>query len=197
SSKISPIVNIKLVAQRSTTVPGLIDVICRKKCLQISPFLSSNNNSVVGEDHRPNLVLPIERDPTVLRFSPLWLTDLENSYEFGFAHQFGHQLYRNDSDVVPNHNSPREAMNKCQNVSIMSFDQNRRLIQHFGYKSTLNSTIQEMLNNPRAMLFQFPEHWGETEDYHFLRSSRSGMCSDLNKLTRRRFRNLNTKEISK
>ncbi|CAG7830372.1 unnamed protein product [Allacma fusca] len=27
-----------------------------------------------------------------------------------------------------------------------------------------------MLDNPRARLFEFPDHWGAIEDYHFLRN---------------------------
>ncbi|CAG7732421.1 unnamed protein product [Allacma fusca] len=55
----------------------------------------------------------------------------------------------------------------------------------FGYESALNSTIHEMMDNPRARLFQFEDHWGEYEDYHFQRSGRMGMCSDLIKLGRK------------
>ncbi|CAG7733600.1 unnamed protein product [Allacma fusca] len=83
----------------------------------------------------------VENKPGIFRISQPWLIDLEKSYELAFAHQFG----------------------------FLNFEQNRRLIDTFGYASALNSTIQEMLVNPRARLYQFANHWGEIEEYHFLR----------------------------
>ncbi|CAG7785665.1 unnamed protein product [Allacma fusca] len=70
--------------------------------------------------------------------------------------------------------APRKQLSCFQRHSIvigcvLFNDQNRRLVDQFGYPSVLNSTIQEMLDNPRARLFEFEEHWGEFEDYRFLR----------------------------
>ncbi|CAG7815237.1 unnamed protein product, partial [Allacma fusca] len=98
--------------------------------------------------------------------SPPWLNDLEETYELAFPHQFGVLKFANNL-TVPNHNVPSDAKSTCQNVSVVSFDQSRRLINHFGYESALNSTIHAMLDHPRARLFEFEGHWGEYEDYRF------------------------------
>ncbi|CAG7824652.1 unnamed protein product [Allacma fusca] len=41
----------------------------------------------------------------------------------------------------------------------------------------LNSTIHEMLDNPRARLFNEENHWGEIEDYYFLRNEKNGISN--------------------
>ncbi|CAG7719963.1 unnamed protein product, partial [Allacma fusca] len=99
------------------------------------------NHSLIGKEVQGHLKPLIQKKSRVLRISPIWLNELEQSYQIAFEHQFG----------------------------LLNFDQNKRLIDQFGYNFVLNSTISEMLDNPRARLFQFQDHWGEWEDYHFSR----------------------------
>ncbi|CAG7673307.1 unnamed protein product [Allacma fusca] len=82
-----------------------------------------------------------------MRISPLWLFDLEQSYKMSFEHQFEY----------------------------LNFDQKQRLIHKLGYETVWNSTVREMLRKPRARLFEFENHWGKLEDYHYSRSDRDGM----------------------
>ncbi|CAG7734383.1 unnamed protein product, partial [Allacma fusca] len=103
----------------------------------------------------------------VMTFSGIWLTELEDTYKSGFPKNFGFSKYRNMS-TVPNHNVPNGDGSNCQNVTFLSVEQNRRLVNKYGWDSVFNSTTQEMLNNPRARLFRY-KHYGETEDYRFLR----------------------------
>ncbi|CAG7817962.1 unnamed protein product, partial [Allacma fusca] len=99
------------------------------------------NHSLIGKETQGNLERLLQKKSSGLRISPIWLNELEQSYQIAFEHQFG----------------------------LLNFDQNKRLIDQFGYTFVLNSTIREMLDNPRARLFQFQDHWGEWEDYNFSR----------------------------
>ncbi|CAG7826598.1 unnamed protein product [Allacma fusca] len=85
----------------------------------------------------------------LLRISIYWLNELEETYKIGFPKQFG------------------------------SVNQNIRLIDHYGYDYVLNLAINEMVENPRARLFEFGDHSGDTENYHFTRSEREGFCSEI------------------
>ncbi|CAG7826459.1 unnamed protein product, partial [Allacma fusca] len=105
-----------------------------------------HNKCVVGTE--PKIHLELFSQHRTEGISYLWLIDLEKTYEIGFSHQFKH----------------------------LNIEQNRRLIAEFGYESVLNSTIHEMLDNPRARLFEFENHWvnpsiilwrRESQDYHF------------------------------
>ncbi|CAG7727888.1 unnamed protein product, partial [Allacma fusca] len=120
----------------------------------------------------------------ILRISPHWLNELQNSYKTGFANQFISIQHRNLSTVI-NYNNRRNYKTSCQNVTFLSVEQNKRLIHDYGYESVLNSTIHEMLDNPRARLFNEEDHSGNMENYHFLQSKwrrYDEMCTVINKL---------------
>ncbi|CAG7786562.1 unnamed protein product [Allacma fusca] len=104
----------------------------------------------------------------VMTISPVWLKELEDTYKSGFPKNFGFTKHRNIS-TVPNHNVPSGDGSTCQNVTFFSVEQNRRLVNRYGWDSVWNSTTKEMINNPRARLFRYKYH-GEMEDYRFLRS---------------------------
>ncbi|CAG7721551.1 unnamed protein product [Allacma fusca] len=101
----------------------------------------------------------------IMSISPIWLKELENTYKSGFPKNFGFTIHRNMSNV-PNHNVPSGGGSTCQNVTFLSVEQNRRLVNKYGWNSVFNSTTQEMLRNPRARLYSYQ---GDTEDYRFLR----------------------------
>ncbi|CAG7730869.1 unnamed protein product [Allacma fusca] len=119
----------------------------------------------------------------VMTISLIWLKELEDTYKSGFPKNFGATKFRNLS-TVPNHNVPSGDASTCQNVTFFSVEQNRRLINKYGWDFVFNATTREMLDNPRARLFRYKYH-DEMEDYHFLRSERQGMCTTLRKLRRR------------
>ncbi|CAG7823414.1 unnamed protein product [Allacma fusca] len=120
----------------------------------------------------------------LLRMSTIWLNELEETYKIAFPKQFGLMRHRNLS-TVPNHNSALDEDRTCQNVSFRSVKQNIRLFHNYGYDYVLNAAIFEMVENPRARLFELEDHSGDFEDYHFSRTEREGFCSELRHLKRR------------
>ncbi|CAG7728261.1 unnamed protein product, partial [Allacma fusca] len=123
--------------------------------------------AVFGNENQKKIpiVAGLPNDNEILRFSPAWLNELEESYRIGFAKQFRSIQYRNRSTPI-NPNIPASQESWCRNVSFLSVEQNKRLIHKYGYNSVLNSTINEMLENPRAWLFDQEDHSGNMEDYN-------------------------------
>ncbi|CAG7829232.1 unnamed protein product [Allacma fusca] len=103
----------------------------------------------------------------VMSVSSLWLMELEENYKSGFPKQFSVINHRNLS-TVRNHNLQREDASTCQDVTFFSVEQNKRMINTFGWDSILNRTIHEILEIPRARLFR-DNFDGEIEDYHYSR----------------------------
>ncbi|CAG7724621.1 unnamed protein product, partial [Allacma fusca] len=132
----------------------------------LSVILGLTYRSVVGTGDHGNLGLSNE---TKFRgISSRWLDELEESYKFGFSRQFRDLKHPNMS-TVPNYNHPRRVKGECRNVTFLSIKQKKRIVNKYGWDFFLNSTIHEMLDNPRARLFEYDDLSGEFEDYRFAR----------------------------
>ncbi|CAG7825527.1 unnamed protein product [Allacma fusca] len=104
-------------------------------------------------------------NPELWRISSLWLNELEETYKIGFPKKFGLMRHRNLS-TVPNHNSALDEDRTCQNVSFRSVKQNIRLIHNYGYDYVLHAAIDEMLETPRARLFE-NDYYSDIPTYEY------------------------------
>ncbi|CAG7719964.1 unnamed protein product, partial [Allacma fusca] len=111
------------------------------------------NHSLIGKEVQGHLKPLIQKKSRVLRISPIWLNELEQSYQIAFEHQFG-LLKRVHNQTLGTSSVSRFYLLKSQSYTRLANEIN------------IN---RKMLDNPRARLFQFQDHWGEWEDYHFSR----------------------------